>query len=270
MQRTTCALSYRVVGKGDRQLVWLHGLLGSSKDFIDFAQRLSTEYQSFLVDLPGHGMSPIQGECSYATWSDSLLELFDAERISKADLVGYSMGGRQALHFALNHTTRIRRLVLESASPGLSGLARRLRRQQVDDDRANSILSEGLEPFLRQWYRSSVFSNLRRNPGLVDKLVARRTSNNPDAIAQVIQQMSVGKQPSLWRRLPELRSPTLLLSGGLDGKYLGIARRASKLSRVIQTETIEDSGHNIHLEAPDAYLRSVRAFLGGFRPTLAR
>ena len=89
--------------------------------------------------------------------AEYLAALLDNEALPRAGVVGYSMGGRLALHLALRHPDRVGKLVLFSASPGLKTEDERTARREVDLQRAAEI-EEDLGGFLRRWYRMPLFS----------------------------------------------------------------------------------------------------------------
>ncbi len=72
-------------------------------------------------------------------------------------LVGYLLGGRLALRFALNFPHRVRSLTLESASPGLIGSQERALQRQLDRERARELRIGEYAAFLEAWYRQEIF-----------------------------------------------------------------------------------------------------------------
>ncbi len=244
-----------------RPLVWLHGFMGTGLEFESLAASLIESHRSYLVDLPGHGGSPLAEPVSYAAWAAMLVRLLDANGLEKTDLVGYSMGGRLALYFALVHPNRVRRVVLESTSPGIRGTQERVARAQLDSARSKMLVSGELSVFLEGWYRSRVFSNLRRDPKLFARIVESRSKNDKLALAYVLTAMSPGKQESLWRMLPSLAVPVLMIAGSNDGKYVRVTQKAAGVAKNIRSRTISGAGHNVHLERPRTYLQAVRRFL---------
>jgi len=57
-------LSHRQLGQG-KPLVILHGLFGSSDNWLTHAKKLAEYYEVTLVDLRNHGHSPWSAEFSY-------------------------------------------------------------------------------------------------------------------------------------------------------------------------------------------------------------
>jgi 2-succinyl-6-hydroxy-2,4-cyclohexadiene-1-carboxylate synthase len=200
-------------------LCFLHGFMGASADWRPIVRELKDEFHCLTIDLPGHGRSLDQREEAYSVKgaTEAVVEVLDVEGVSSCTLIGYSMGGRVALSLALRHPSRVERLVLESASPGLRTEAERAERREVDSERAARI-EDDLEAFLTDWYRLPLFGSLARHD-LVDEMVRTRSTNDPQELARALRGLSPGRQTPFWDRLDEIDCPTLVLTGALDDKY---------------------------------------------------
>ncbi len=257
-------LSYTVSGDPHRPaILFMHGFLGSSADWADTISALDERLYCVAPDLPGHGASlglPPEYYTIEGT-TRALLDLLDGLEISRAALAGYSMGGRMALYLALRHPERCSRLFLESASPGVVDAAEREARRVADEERARRLESGDFEGFLADWYRQPLFASLSRHEGLVQKIIEARRRNDPAELARSLRGMGAGSQPSLWEELAGLQVPTLAVAGALDEKYAGISRRMAALNPGVRTAVVPGAGHNIHLEAPEAYLALLQDFL---------
>lgn len=254
-------LHYRTDGAPHQPpLCLIHGFMGSMADWQPVVTGLDDQAFCLRVDLPGHGKSIDRPSYLYSMEgaTQALADVLDEVGIHRCSLVGYSMGGRVALYFALFHPGRVRRLVLESASPGLPTEAERAERRAVDEQRARRI-EDDLETFLEDWYRKSLFASLSRH-GLVEEMVRRRVANNADELARALRGLSPGEQPSLWNRLPELDVPTLVLTGALDEKYCAITERTAERIPAARHVVVPGAGHNVHAERPQAYLAQLGRF----------
>lgn len=105
-------LHYRSFGEG-QPLVILHGLFGTSDNWQTLARGFSEKgLKLYLVDQRNHGHSPHSDEMDYFAMSEDLRELFDAENISDAVLLGHSMGGKAAMYFAQENAQRLDKLIV--------------------------------------------------------------------------------------------------------------------------------------------------------------
>ena len=214
-----------------------------------------------LMDLPGHGRHVGATDPSLFTLTATL------ESVQKvgdwpADLIGYSMGARLALHFAVAHPERIRRLVLESGSPGLATEAERAARREADAALAGRIIDEGIEAFVNDWEAQPLFTSRRRlAPESLGRQRSLRLRNDPRSLATALTGLGTGSLPSLWDALSTVTAPTLLLVGAEDAKFVDIAGRMAESMIDARVAVVAGAGHTVHLEQPAAWLDSVVRFL---------
>ena len=257
-------LSHCVYGQSDRPaLLLLHGFLGRKEDWQEIAPALSLDHFVIAVDMPGHGES-VEGfserDYSMAGCSELLRNSLDSLQIGRCSVVGYSMGGRLALYFAVHHPSRCRSVILESASPGLRTEAERAARRTHDEALAKRLIADDFEQFLNAWYAQPLFEPLRQSARF-GELLARRSKNDPHGLALSLRQMGTGVQPSLWDELQKFDIPMLLLTGALDIKFTRIAQEMAAVCPHSRAEVIAGAGHTLHFEAPERYIAAVRRFL---------
>ncbi|NDJ61930.1 MAG: 2-succinyl-6-hydroxy-2,4-cyclohexadiene-1-carboxylate synthase [Chloroflexi bacterium] len=259
-------VNYTYDRRGDGPpLLLLHGFTGSAEHWSPHRDSFAARYTTLVIDLLGHGATesptdPNRYRIEHA--AQDLAALLTALSASRAHIVGYSMGGRLALYFALTYPAAVRSLVLESASPGLADPGERAQRAAADAQRADRIERAGIVAFVDDWERLPLFASQARLPSATrDRLRAQRLRNSPSGLANSLRGMSTGVQPSLWNRLGALERPVLLLTGALDPKFVAIAQRMYAVLPHARHITVPDAGHTIHLEQPDAFSQHVRDFL---------
>jgi len=248
-------------------ILFLHGFLGSREDWAGLVKSFSDDYRCLLVDLPGHGEDRPLHENNYSIQgcAQALLHLFDELDIDRANIMGYSMGGRLALYFAVTFPDRCHRVILESSSPGLKTKPERDERTGNDEELAAKLEREGLDVFLKQWYDKPMFATLKEHPGKLSELLEQRRRCDPGGLALSLRMMSTGKQPSLWDKLTKISLPLLLLAGEQDIKFSGIARTMADLCPTAEVCIIANAGHNVHMEQPEQFVRIANDFLAGKR-----
>src|SRR5208283_2922807 len=156
----------------------------------------------------------------------ALLALIDGLGLGEVDVAGYSLGARVALGLTVQSGPRVRRLVLESGSPGLRRRHNRGERRRLDEALASRIESRGLLDFVERWEALPLFAGVRSLPAEVQaSLRARRLAGNAEGLALSLRRLGLGAQPSYWSALPRIRTPTLLLSGARDERFTAVARR---------------------------------------------
>ena len=257
-------LNVEIGGEGP-PMVLLHGFTGSAESWRTHVAVFRNKFKTVAVELLGHGASDSPADPARFRMDrcvEDLAAVFDHLGLARVDLLGYSMGGRVALHMAAAHPERVGTLVLESASPGLARLDERQARAASDEALANSIEQRGLEAFVERWSELPLFASQATLPEVVRaELRAQRLRNNPRGLANCLRGLGAGVAPALWERLKEVRMPTLVMAGALDHKYAAIAQAMAASLATSQLANVPDAGHAAHLEQPEAFDRLVLAFL---------
>ena len=201
-------------------VVLLHGFTGHGGSWSDAGPQFAAEgFRVLAPDLPGHGRSPHPRAVSryeMGRAADDLAGLLAEATEGAVHLLGYSMGGRLALYFALAYPERTKTLTMVSASPGLASTAEQAERRDWDNGLANRIEQEGIEAFVRFWESLPMWNSQRRNLSDTqqEQLRAQRLQNSPIGLANSLRGMGTGAQPSLHAKLPSLTVPTPSPGGG--------------------------------------------------------
>lgn len=253
-----------------RPLLLLHGFTGRASSWRPLLPQLAAGRQVVAVDLLGHGASRVAdarapaGRHRIERQAADLVAVLAHLGLNRADVLGYSMGGRLALHMAVAYPTYLGRLVLESTSPGLEDPAERAARRARDEELAAFIEGEGIRAFVDYWEALPLFASQRALPAPVWRRQRRqRLSCRPEGLAASLRGMGTGVQEPLWDRLQEVRVPVLLLAGELDARYAALAARMADALPRARVEIVPGAGHAVHLEQPELFTRHVLAFLDG-------
>ena len=161
-------------------------------------------------------------------------------------IVGYSMGGRIALHAALRAPDAFRSLALIGVSAGVED---REGRRRADEELASWIEQHTIEEVVERWESQPVFASqpdeLRatQRPG--------RLSHDPRKLAQLLRSAGQGATPPAWDRLHELRCPVLLIAGERDERYVEAAHRMATHIPDARVRIVPGAGHAPQLERPE-------------------
>jgi 2-succinyl-6-hydroxy-2,4-cyclohexadiene-1-carboxylate synthase len=258
-------LRLHVVSSGEGPpLLLLHGFTGSLSTWDYFRSRLDSSFRVIAADLPGHGQSSIPENperYSLDRLSTDLAKVLDGLEIESAAVFGYSMGGRAALRFALNEPTRLGALILESTTPGIDE-ASRAQRAAADGLLADMIERDGVAAFVARWERLPLWNTQARMPDAGRQaLHNQRIANDPRGLANSLRGAGSAADPAVTTRLGEIQTPTLILTGELDTKYIEIGRMLQSGIPNAEMQIIPDAGHAIHLERSDAVIDAVQGFL---------
>jgi 2-succinyl-6-hydroxy-2,4-cyclohexadiene-1-carboxylate synthase len=225
---------------GSPRLVMIHGFTQTRRSWDRVRDALAGRYETLAVDAPGHGES--SGTALDLTATAAAL----ARTGGRATYIGYSMGGRMALHTALDHRDAVQRLVLVSATAGIDDPTERATRRAADDERAAAIERDGVAAFLDRWLALPMFATLP--PEAAGR--AEREVNTAAGLAASLRAAGTGTQRPLWGRLPELDLPVLLVAGALDTKFVAAAQRMASLLPSAELHIAPHAGHTVHLEQP--------------------
>lgn len=212
------------------------------------AEALSADHEVRCPDLPGHG-----------TNADVRADLWEtasavADKQGRAAYVGYSMGGRLALHLALSRAEVVTALVLVSASAGIEGDEDRAARRARDGELADRVEQIGAAAFLDEWLTQPMFAGLPPD-------ARHGRSTDASGLASSLRLAGTGTQDPLWDRLGEVEVPALVIAGENDPKYVGLAERLASTLPKGELVIAPSAGHAIPLEVPDAFVAIVRPWL---------
>ena len=238
--------------------VVLHGFTGSAAVMAPLTSRLPEPV--LALDLPGHGSGPISDDRADYTMDAAVAGVVSAtDHLERFALVGYSMGGRVALHMALAHPDRIVALVLIGARDGIDDSVERADRIAADEALADRIESEGIEWFADYWANRPLFASQRHRLSARQRaeLRSQRLACHPRGLALSLRGMGTGAVEPVGCRLGELPMPCALIAGVEDAKFAAIAHHMAAAIPHAVVHLIPDAGHAAHLEAPDATAAAV-------------
>lgn len=246
-------LAARRYGSGPR-IVFVHGFTQTGWSWQSIAERVAQlGYEVALVDLPGHG-----GSGAIRADLRRTADLV-AATTGPATYVGYSLGGRVAMHLALMYPHIVDRLALIGAHPGIIDDDERAARRAADDRLAAHIVEVGLERFLEEWTAQPLFAGLEFTSD--DRL--DRMRNTAAGLAWSLRLAGTGTQVPLWERLVELNLPVLSMSGSLDTKFEPIAERIASSVPDGVFATVHGAGHAAHLQQPGQVFGRLEIWLRG-------
>ncbi len=241
------------------QWLLLHGFMGSHHDFDDI--KLDLPGEVLTVDLLGFGSRvPDVVDVSrfkMANQIDDLRSILVSLHWQNVNLLGYSMGGRLAVGFALMYPNLVKNLYLESTTAGLKTVSERQARITADEIKAQAIL-ENFPKFVDNWAQLPLFETQQLlSSSKKDHIRQQRLSQNPTNVANSLRKMGTGAQPDFWSKLSDLEIPTQVIVGELDNKFNAIANQMVQLIPNVQKAVIPNAGHNTHVEQPKLFVEAL-------------
>jgi 2-succinyl-6-hydroxy-2,4-cyclohexadiene-1-carboxylate synthase len=219
------------------RIVALHGQLGMASDWDAHAIELTKlGHQLDAVDMWQYLES---GEISLLEFGEKLNQGKDDGQI----IIGYSMGGRLALHSLINQPKKWKAAVIISAHLGLPEEERRSRRR-VDDEWASKVVTLPWSEFLNEWNKQGVLSN-GVMPGRSALEVRKKV------ISRSFRCWSLAEHDNLLNKLAILEIPILWVVGENDEKFCNQAELAVSMLKNAKLLKIANTGHRVPWEAKE-------------------
>jgi esterase len=249
-------LFYRELGQG-QPIVIMHGIFGSSDNWLTQARILSENYRVFSLDLRNHGQSPHDDTFDYPAMVNDLLLFIEEKKLEKTIVIGHSMGGKVAMNFAVAHPHMLERLIVVDISPRpynlehyviINGLKSVPIKTISSRNEADAALAAFVpEPDVRQF----LLKNLQRKPegGFTWKINLPVIDKNLSNIGLDLQFKGT------------FDKPTLFIRGG-NSKYVRDEdmTRIKELFPKAELETL-DTGHWVQAEKPKEFVDLVMNWL---------
>ena len=252
------SLFFREMGSGPSVII-LHGLFGSSDNWLAIGKELATDYHVILPDLRNHGQSFHENTFDYRSMSSDLFNFIKDHKIVDPVILGHSLGGKVAMTFAVNNPSLVLKLIVVDIGPkgypvqhqqilkGLNSLdlARIRSRKEADDLLSGYVDEAGIRQFL--------LKNLGRNGegNFIWKLNLPIITREIENVGEPLPQGGAFSKPSLFIKGSK--------SDYIENGDSQLIHQIFPDSRIV---TIKGAGHWVHAEKPAAFISTVRMFLG--------
>jgi pimeloyl-ACP methyl ester carboxylesterase len=249
-------ISFRSRGDGEA-VVFLHGLLGSSKSWAFQFDHFSRNYRMMAWDAPGFGQSEMVA-ASIDAYVDALREFIASIGQPNVSLVGHSMGGAVAACFAATFPELASRLVLSCSHAGYG-------------DPPTAPMPAKFEQRMREFKEiGPIGYGVNRARGLLpnsasacvfDYAAEIASETNPEGLRRATRMLQLADNRPL---LPTLTMPVLIMTGELDTDVQpGLKADLLRLTPATRHVEMPRLGHAPYFEAPDYYNVLIEDFLSG-------
>ena len=253
-------LAFQRFGAGP-PLIVLHGLLGSGDNWRTLSRTVfGARFEVYTVDQRNHGRSPHSDVFDYPAMVEDLAAFMDAHSLDAARLLGHSMGGKTAMHFALTYPECVEALVVVDIAPKPypprhTAIFEALRGLDLAAYRTRAEIDAALRPrFPTDGVRNFLLKNLQRDGqgGYGWRMNLNGIARNADRLSGVLEAEGT------------FEGPTLFVRGGASD-YVADEDRELIISFFPEAEiaTIDGVGHWVHAEKPQAFGEVVLGFLEG-------
>ncbi len=258
---------YQIYGKGDKKLVFLHGLMGYGSNWRTVAKEFEADFEVLVFDQRGHGRS-IKPKTGYApeNYAEDLIKILDDLKWQKIYLVGHSMGGRNALNFASRFPERVEKLVIEDIGPesdpkGEDGIYKLLNLVPVPFKTKESARAFFQSDFIKLYEG-------HENPRTLGLFLYSNLTDQPDGtlnwrfnLSGILESVKAGRAQDRWNEVSALKIPTLLIRGE-KSKDLSKETFQKMLSanKNIKGIEIANAGHWVHADQPQKVVEALKEF----------
>jgi pimeloyl-ACP methyl ester carboxylesterase len=263
-------LFYRKYGAGP-PLVILHGLYGSSDNWVTIAKNLSNRCTVYLPDQRNHGNSPHDERHDYESMSDDLFELVADIGLKKFFLAGHSMGGKAAMMFSSRWPEMLAGMLIADISPFTDDKRRAAARYEnlmilnaiIGIDLLKASSRSDVETALQihikdKKVRELIMKSLRRNDSnnFEWKLNARALLNNLDKIVDGIPLQAAGNQ--------QITGFPVIFLKGESSDYIkaGELTDITRIFKAAELKTIKNAGHWLQADNPKAVTEEMLDLIG--------
>jgi len=244
-------------------LLLLHGFTGHARSWETFAAAMADRFRVLALDQRGHGETDWATDYAPERMVEDIESFVQELKLGQFSLLGLSMGGRNAYHYAAAHADELLRLVIVDIGPEIA--TEGSTRIQTGT-RANDVFANADEAIAQQRagnaradeneLRSRVSDNLK--PTDDGKMTWRwdKALRSPD------RGLPRPDSQAAWAMLPKITCPTLLVRGAhSDVLSQETAERMTREIPNCDLVQVPDAGHSIPLENPQGFILAVRPFL---------
>jgi len=262
-------------GKDRKNIVIVHGLYGSSDNWLTVGKKLGVNHHVYLIDQRNHGHSPNSDSHTYEAMKEDLAKFFKQQNLTKAIVIGHSMGGKTAMAFAADYPELTEKLVVVDIAPKdyfLMGensqydqhqyILQTLMEVQHNCDRFKS--RDDIGNFLKLRLDSKALVRFLLKSIYRDKESKHfRCRLNIDVLNDSLDEIISGVNERYFSdRIPILNYPVLFIKGEksnyVQDEDLALIR---KIYPEVQIKRIPNAGHWLHAEQPALFMEALERFI---------
>lgn len=265
-------LHYKKSGSGPPFLI-LHGLYGSSDNWVTVAKELSEVYTVYIPDLRNHGRSPHEKTHNYEVLQQDVYDFIEEHQLGQCTILGHSMGGKTAMLFALKNPQLVGKLIIVDIAPkeykSLDSLhphviehlniINALTSIDIKSVQSRAEIDMQLEFYIKDIrLRQFLLKNITRNADNSFKWML-----NLDVIAQSLPTVLSGIDYQKYQSEASIRNfPTLFIKGEkstyIDDNDVYPIKQMFPKAEIV---TIFDAGHWVNTDQPEAFIKALKYFL---------
>lgn len=253
-------LFFREAGNDNSSpVIILHGLFGSSDNWMTFGKALGEKHHVYMIDQRNHGRSPWHDRFDYESMAGDIADFIRRHQIEQPAIIGHSMGGKAAMNLAVNHPDLISRLVIIDIAPKAypvhhDKILEGLKSLSLDSIQSRGEADKQLAVFIPELgVRQFLLKNLyrREEGGFAWRMNLAVIQNYIENVGEVLQSGAVFDKPALFIR-------------GEHSNYI-LDEDESIIAEHFpnyRLETIAGAGHWVQAEKPMELMGVLNNFVG--------
>lgn len=243
-------------GEGHPPLIVLHGFLGSSRNWTGTGRSLAERFHVRALDLPNHGSSPALEPAGYDQMVLAVLETLDRLQLDKVHLMGHSLGGKVAMRTACRHPERIEHLYVLDIAP---------RQYPLDLRALDAMQALDLDRVTQRKDAEMQMAEHISSPALRLFLLTNLVRTEEGGYRWQVDLDLLRRQLPVWLEAPlaagdRFDGATTVITGA-ESRYVveGDAELTRRYFPLARFHVLAGSGHNVHIEGGEDFLRAVYA-----------
>lgn len=225
--------------------IWaIPGFLGlpTDWDFLQWNHLKGVDWQSFSWNSLGE-------------WAIQFNQWAKPQAKKTNILMGYSLGGRLALHALIDQPQQWQAAIIISAHAGLADPQAQKKRIEHDQKWAEQFEKDEWKSLMQAWNNQKIFTH--------DHFDFKREESNYQRshLVKALSHGSLGKQMCLYKQIASLPIPILWITGSKDQLYCQLAQTLVFAHPYSQCEQIEQAGHRVPWAQPVAFSTLAHSFI---------
>lgn len=251
-------LFFRKLGEKGTPIIILHGIFGSSDNWLNIGKVLAETHQVFLIDQRNHGQSPWSDEFDYMVMAADLKEFIEDHQLQNPIIIGHSMGGKVVMQFELNYPALAQKVIVVDIAPKYypvhhTQILNGLNSLDLKNLQSRTEANEHLKRFEeKEGVRQFLLKNLYRNSEneFAFRINLKVITKNIDVVGHEL----FIKNPS--------ETFTYFIKGS-DSHYIlpEDERYISEIFPNFEIIEIANAGHWVQADQPEAFVKAVQQIL---------
>lgn len=236
-------------------LHFLHGFLGHPSDW-SYLKNDFCDYKLIFHKIESFMSESEMISDHFISWAKNF------NTINKTShnniLIGYSLGGRLALHAIVENPHIWKAAIIISAHPGLVDTEEKEIRYTSDKIWAEKFKNNSWENVIVEWNNQPVFS------GTPESFIRQKEHFNLDSLTKELINFSLAKQENLRSKIKNINTPILWLAGEKDIKFSKIISDLSNLNQYQKIQILEKCAHRVPWENKQLFINICKEFILSF------